>query len=303
MRFRPLFTVLLLTLLGVVCVSLWAGQEDETAASVGPLGDNQQRVRYDEGKPDTVAIAAAAWMTEGQEQLVGDYWKDVDLVVLREPRENLALRLEDARRSILVRRGRIGVIRPTRVPTYHPELFGAGFRREALMAEPEDSPMWNRLGPRLRASLGGSGPLSDEVRVELAEQFKVLLDDRSLFSGLSTFYDARTSTASEIMSVIPVRWQPLAQWLQHNFDERGVFDPEGPELDALDVQALRRFNSICLSTWFFDEYSNVLGSLLPSAPERFEAAVTKARLRVSQTFPVAPGLEVVALELAVPSEG
>lgn len=296
-RSRPVLTGFLLTALAVVAVFLWSRYQAGPQQSDAP----PQRVRYEGTPPDTVAVAAAAWLADGGDLLVGGSWPDVDLVVLHEPREGAAERLSALRPTVVARGGRIGVIRPARVPTYHPELFGAGFRRAALLAEPADSPMWQRLGPELRGRLARSGPLPLESRVELAERFEALLDDRSLFVALSSFYDARTSTASEIMSEIPVRWQPLAQWLQHHFDPRGVFDPEGPALDALDVQALRRFNAICLSVWFSGEASGALGTLLPGPPGQLEAAAEQAQLRVGQVLPVAPGLEVVALELVEPS--
>jgi len=293
----PRFLLAIVAVVAVVAVALWSIYQPGRQLPDDPAREAPQRIRYESGAPNSLAVAAASWVTGGSPLLVDSSWDDLDLVVLDEQGNDIASRLSAVHASIVTRRGRIAVIRPARVPTYHPELFGAAFRRSALLAEPEDSPMWKRLGRALREEFASSRPLSHTSRVALAGHFNALLDDRGLFVSLSKFYDARTSTASEIMSVIPVRWQPLAQWIHHQYDHRGIFDPEGPELDALDLEALRRFNAICLSMWFSGQDPPVLGTLFPNPPGTLEGAAKQSGLRIGPTFPVAPGLEIVVLEL------
>ena len=284
-------------------VAAWLRSEyREVTSGAGQVMTHRvrRRARY-LSPPDGVSIAAAHWLADGGGLEVDGDWQDVDVVVVRRLSElgtEPGLGLAQLKGAITARGGRIGVVRPALDPRYHPEQFGAGFRRSALLDEPADSPMWRRLGPELRQALARPGLLPLWVRRSLADRFDELLSDRALFVDLNAFYDARTSVASEIARDIPARWMALAQWIHYRFDQRGVFDPEGPPLDELDRLALRRVNWICLSAWFEGQDRPAVGPWLPAPPGVLARQATERGLRIERTLPVTPGLELAVLAIA-----
>lgn len=149
--------------------------------------------------------------------------------------------------------GRLLVQRRGPCARFGPADFAQGPLVGGLAALPPGHPVLDRLRPDLRAFVGSEAartgaPISRPRAAALAEDFDRMLADRRLVAAVSTFYEVRSGTASEMMSRLRRGERWLLRWLTQQLDAQGTFERATEDLRPIERDALATLGHLALAT-------------------------------------------------------